>query len=168
MSLSIEERLARIEQALGLAYDKPVVDPFPEYWNGMSEPDEFGRVKLEHVENVLRPQLEGPLKAVNASLPTWYFVAEAADVFKALSESQYQHIAMNTGTNASKGFIGRWGRAVKVEPKTTPWGTRWDEVDTLPDTYCAQAYYVKDALQEIETGYREVLTHTSGGTWDHA
>lgn len=129
--------------------------------NGMSQPDARGRVRLEGVERN-RAAWSDLLRGKNATLPEWFYVAEAAKVFP-LNEVQNAHVTMNTGVNASSTLVGRWGAMYDVEKVVNPITGRvsWETRNSQPDAWGIIGPTVADALREVEQMVRNLASGTA-------
>lgn len=121
--ITIAALVARVNELSAAAGLPPIsiAEPLPttETWtDGMSEPDVHGAVKLQYVEELLRPALQADLDRINAgkrstdpsflNLPTRYFVRQALDSFRNLDSHQVATILLNTGQHARSGtLVGR-------------------------------------------------------------
>jgi hypothetical protein len=146
---AVESRVAALESVArmteGGSGQPPAGAGTSVYTNGMTTPDEIGRVKLEAVE-AERKANGAWYDNANASLPAYAYVNAEQTTFP-LDEVQNAHVAMNTGENA----IMRKGRAVKV---TKDAKGRYHEGDTLTDTIATFAPSAQGASLEIITKYR--------------
>jgi hypothetical protein len=116
---ALVERVNQLSQAAGLP-PISIAEPFPsEVWyDGMSEPDEHGAVRLQYVEETVRPMLQDRLDAINAgitdedrklTIADRYFVRQAIETFgDQLSRKQVDTIFLNTGQWALQtSLVGR-------------------------------------------------------------
>lgn len=122
--VTIAALVERVNELSALAGKPPlsIAEPLPttETWtDGMSEPDTHGAVKLQFVEETLRPALKEHLDRINAgkkpsdpsymNLPARYFVRQAIDTYAhQLDDHQINTILLNTGQHARSGtYVGR-------------------------------------------------------------
>lgn len=161
---SLEHRVATLEASArttegGGTQPQPAPGPGPavpqyRFVNGMTEPDEHGRVRLEAVERE-RAQYGDWYRSKNAPLPEYFFVRAALTTF-ALNDRQRNNIISNTKENA----IMRQGRAAVVyidqagRGHEEPWPTN--------DTISTFAESAEGAAQEVIAKYRDAASGSPG------
>lgn len=160
--MTLEERVAALEGRVTTIETKLEPGGFPPgdgtvYNNaGISEPDQYGAVRSKWVDQVLRPELQPQIDAINAAarakegdanflqLHYRHFIGETENHYE-LTDYQRELITINTGKNAD---VGRYGG----QPGASDGAGGW-----LPYHSTVKAYYIGDANDEIAKKWREIV-----------
>lgn len=161
---SLEHRVATLEASARTTegtgtQPQPSPGPGPavpryRFVNGMTEPDEHGRVRLEAVERE-RAQHGDWYRKNNAEPAQFYFVRAALTTFP-LNDQQRHNIITNTKENA----IMRQGRAAVVTRDQA--GRGHEEPWPTNDTVATFAESAEGAAQEVIAKYREAASGSPG------
>ena len=151
----LESAARTTEQAGGQTAVAPVSVSTPySYVNGMTVPDEFGRVRLQAVEEE-RARNGAYYAGKNAPLPEFAFVRAALSTFPSLTQQQINYIHSNTKENA----VMRQGRALRVDRGQDG---MWHEGEPFENTVSTLAESAEGAAQEILRNWRELASGSPG------